>query len=225
MSAACLCLLLLQVSLVGHSAGAQLCMMALMQRAQAAHEAAAAAAIGAEQPGQATQQQAEQQQQQQQNKTHLQMPQQFVGVTGVYDIAKHYAYEKDRGVHSLSTMLPAMGGFERFAANSPSVILAAALQQLDTQSAAPAQMQDLGLHQQHPQQQQKQHEQQEAAGSGTSSQQQRLEDLELPACDFYNGFPLSGESIAHRIGESVSRLQLQMISSQCDVFFLCAKFA
>jgi hypothetical protein len=199
-------------------------MMALMQRAQAAHAAAAAAAAnGAGQPGHTAEQQSNQQQLQQQQleqqKEHLQMPQQFVGVTGVYDIAKHYAYEKDRGVHSLSTMLPAMGGFQQFAANSPSVVLAAALQQLDTQSAAPAQLQGQSLQQQHPQQQQQQqrqqgHEQQQAAINGASSQQQqqqqqRLEEQELPACNFYNGFPLSGESIAHRIGEWKSQVETE----------------
>jgi len=160
---------------VGHSAGAQLCMMALLQRAQAAQAAAATAA--SEPVTNGTQHHNQQQQQQ-----HLRMPQQFVGVTGVYDIAKHYAYEKDRGVHSLSTMLPAMGGFEHFAANSPSVILAAALQQqlMAQNSWVP-----------HPKQQQQQQQQQQAT----------LQGQEPPACDFYNSFSLSGESIAHRIGE------------------------
>lgn len=170
---------LLQVSLVGHSAGAQLCMMALLQRAQAAH-AAAAGSNGRQQPNPAPPQQ-------QQQPTHLQMPQQFVGVTGVYDIAKHYAYEKDRGVHSLSTMLPAMGGFQAFAANSPSVILAAALQQQLQQHPAG----------QLPHEQQQQ-QQQSAGDVGVAEQEQQ----EPPACDFYNSFSLSGESIAHRIGGS-----------------------
>lgn len=88
-------------------------------------------------------------------------------------LSADYAYEKNRGVHSLSTMLPAMGGFQHFAANSPSVILAAALQQ---QMAA-----------QEPQQQ--------------HDQQQQDQKEEPPACGFYDSFALSGESIAHRIGE------------------------
>lgn len=93
---------------------------------------------------------------------------------GVYDIAKHYAFEKERGVHSLSTMLPAMGGFRSFAAQSPSVILAAALQGAAAEEG-------------------------EGCGAGKQEQQQE-QDSPPPACSFYETFPLAGESISHRIG-------------------------
>jgi flagellar motor protein MotB len=187
-------------------------MLALLQRAQAAHEAAAAAAAPASNGsgngnGQSLPQQQQQQQQQQQNPVHLQMPQQFVGVTGVYDIAKHYAYEKDRGVHSLSTMLPAMGGFQHFAANSPSVILGAALQQQQQQQQQQAVLESY-----------KQQQQQDASSPAykqnleQQEQQQQLEQQELPACHFYSSFSLSGESIAHRIGEGSRSLLVPLFT-------------
>jgi hypothetical protein len=71
------------------------------------------------------------------------MPMQFIAVCGVYDIAQHYVYEEGRGVHELSTMKRAMGGFEGFAAMSPAVILRQALhlaagQEADGGSSRPA---------------------------------------------------------------------------------------
>jgi acetyl esterase/lipase len=54
------------------------------------------------------------------------MPSLFVGCAGMYDAAKHYDFERCRGVHELSTLKRAMGGAERFAAMSPSAILGAA---------------------------------------------------------------------------------------------------
>lgn len=162
-------------------------MMALLQRAQAlAEQQHTAAEVSGASDGCTTwPPDRHDQQQQQQEHGQLLMPQQFVGVTGVYDIAKHYAYEKGRGVHSLSTMLPAMGGFDQFAGNSPSVILANALHQ-----------------HQHKQQQQhskQQHGQQN--GSMHTEQQQQQHWQEPAACSFYESFSLSGESISHRIGE------------------------
>lgn len=56
------------------------------------------------------------------------MPATFVGVSGVYDLAKHYQYEEGRGLHVLSTMARACGGVEGFPSLSPSVILGAALE-------------------------------------------------------------------------------------------------
>ena len=43
----------------------------------------------------------------------------FVGLSGVYDIASHYQYEKRRGVHEVSPMKPANGGKANFDAHSP----------------------------------------------------------------------------------------------------------
>jgi hypothetical protein len=185
----------LQVSLLGHSAGAQLCMMALLNRAQAAHEQLQSTSGDSSSTCSSTMQQ--------HNKQQLQpggrpvMPQQFLGVTGVYDIAKHYAYEKDRGVHELSTMKRAMGGFSGFAAMSPAVILGAALQRQR-------------LYSQEQQQEQQQQQQQRSVYSKQTQgqqqqQQQEPQDLSQPtdpaACAFYSSFQLSGEAIAHRIGK------------------------
>ncbi|GLC42361.1 hypothetical protein PLESTM_001324900 [Pleodorina starrii] len=56
----------------------------------------------------------------------VRMPALFVGMSAVYDIAKHYEFEKSRAVHELSMMKRAVGGPAGFAAASPSVILARA---------------------------------------------------------------------------------------------------
>lgn len=45
------------------------------------------------------------------------------GAAGVYDIGMHYQYEDGRGVAELSTMKRAMGGFQKFASQSPAIIL------------------------------------------------------------------------------------------------------
>ena len=44
-------------------------------------------------------------------------------MAGVYDIAKHYEYERRRGVHSMSAMERAHGGEENFARFSPALLL------------------------------------------------------------------------------------------------------
>ncbi|KAK9835853.1 hypothetical protein WJX74_009357 [Apatococcus lobatus] len=94
-----------KISLVGHSAGAHLAMMALLGRAKAAR---------AQKMGKA------------QATSDARLPSQLIGMCGVYDIARHYAYEEGRGVASLSTMKRAVGGAAGFAAASPAVILAQA---------------------------------------------------------------------------------------------------
>lgn len=197
-----MCHHVLQVSLVGHSAGAQLCMMALLQRAQVTHEL-----LHTQQPQQSPLPMHEQEQgHSTQQRTLPQMPRQFVAVTGVYDIAKHYVYEKQRGVHELSTMKRAMGGFDGFAAMSPAVILGAALQQQHCKHnkrrsnlQQHKQQLELGTVHQQAGQDLVQHNlgRQQLPPPAPPQQQQQ----ELPACDFCNCFQLSGESIAHRIGE------------------------
>jgi acetyl esterase/lipase len=47
----------------------------------------------------------------------------FIGLAGVYDVAQHYGFEKQRGVHSLSTMEAAMGGQDAFESLSPACIV------------------------------------------------------------------------------------------------------
>ncbi len=86
--------------MVGHSAGAHLCAMALFRRAAAA----AAGGLG-----------------------DARMPALACLANGVYDIAQHYVYETWRGVQSLSTMERAMGGAAAFPLQSPALILHQAL--------------------------------------------------------------------------------------------------
>jgi prenylcysteine alpha-carboxyl methylesterase len=98
------------ITLAGHSAGAQLCAMALLHRA--ANES-------------------QKKKQSENTSAHHdgRMPRRLFGMAGVYDIAKHYEYEQSRDVHTLSTMERACGGPSGFAANSPSVILKRCLEQ------------------------------------------------------------------------------------------------
>jgi acetyl esterase/lipase len=110
-----------RVTLAGHSAGAQLCAMALLQRGLGKGAAAQsssgssggsggseAAAGGGRGGGDGR------------------MPCRFVGMAGVYDLANHLEYERTRDVHELSTMARAVGGPANFAACSPAVVLAGA---------------------------------------------------------------------------------------------------
>ena len=102
------------VTLAGHSAGAQLCAMALI------HRLASLSLSGnghGDEDGTATQT----------DSYTKRMPKRFVGVAGVYDIEKHFEYEEARDVHTLSTMARAVGGRRGFAANSPLLILRAAM--------------------------------------------------------------------------------------------------
>ncbi|KAL3141616.1 hypothetical protein ABBQ32_004856 [Trebouxia sp. C0010 RCD-2024] len=107
-----------QVSLVGHSAGAQMCAMALLHRAKAlskykqSHEGSSKSGQGLAQDTQLP--------------AHVRMPANFIGMAGVYDIETHYQYEYGRGVAELSTMKRAMGGRLKFPTQSPALILNAA---------------------------------------------------------------------------------------------------
>ena len=100
------------------------------------------------------------------------MPMQFIAICGVYDIAQHYIYEEGRGVHELSTMKRAMGGFEGFAAMSPAVILRQALHQAAGQGAA---------------------------GADSTTTPEALLDAGAGGESGLEG--LSGEALSHRIGE------------------------
>jgi prenylcysteine alpha-carboxyl methylesterase len=115
------------VTLVGHSAGSQLCAMALLHRSIRAESTAPPAegsqpvslsdggsSAGARGAGE------------RETYSDGRMPRRFVSMAGVFDIAKHYEYEQGRGVHELSTMARAVGGPDAFAAQSPTVILRSA---------------------------------------------------------------------------------------------------
>lgn len=193
------------VSLVGHSAGAQMCAMALLHRAV---EAAQRSMWGAEGSGvergaldtplggMAVEDRG--------SMADDRMPARFIGtmehdgvvclttriaagMAGVYDIAKHYAYETGRGVQELSTMkravrgrwwpalcfLPCMytvhqvGGYQRFAAQSPAVLLARALR---------------------------------AAKTDPGRTTRALQAAQERPSNYYEQFALRGEAIGHRIG-------------------------
>jgi acetyl esterase/lipase len=190
-----------RVALVGHSAGAHLALMALLYKAAAAAGVKASAAAA---KAQARAEAAEREggwhggggSKEDDNddddsddpavvdelllhpaiRDDARMPALFVGAAGMYDAAKHYHFERLRGVHELSTLKRAMGGAERFAAMSPAAILGAA-----TATAA-------------------------AAATGGSGNIDNLTTDPLDATQFYDpahpGTPwlLAGEAVAHRVG-------------------------
>lgn len=85
--------------MIGHSAGAHLCQMALLSRAKAAAAQArrrvpAAAAAGATSA----------------TAPDARMPKRFIGMAGVYDIAKHFDYESLRGVQVSSCDVTVLRG-------------------------------------------------------------------------------------------------------------------
>ena len=94
-----------RVHLYGHSAGAHLCLMALLARA--------AAVKGGD----------------------ARMPRQAILAAGVYDLCAHYEYEAARGVHKISTMERAAGGAAGMAAMSPSRLVADAVAQQNASAA------------------------------------------------------------------------------------------
>ncbi|DBB12228.1 TPA: hypothetical protein ACH3X3_006332 [Trebouxia sp. C0006] len=102
-----------QVSLLGHSAGGQMCAMALLHRAKALSKRTK---LERRSNGH----------QQELAPAQDRMPARFIGIAGVYDIETHYQYEFGRGVAELSTMKRAMGGRHKFQSQSPALILNAA---------------------------------------------------------------------------------------------------
>ena len=109
-----------RVVLVGHSAGAHLCAMALMHRRGAVPEAVEEKDHEndvAKEDATKTLTNA---------KVDARQPRAFVGLCGVYDVATHYAYEDSRGVALVSTMARAMGGKEGFDRASPLRLVRAA---------------------------------------------------------------------------------------------------
>ena len=85
------------VTLLGHSAGAQLGLLEVLYRA----------GLGKGKGRRSSRKQ----------------PRKFVGMAGCYDIRKHWWYEHGRGVHRLSTMERAFGGRDRFHMLSPACLL------------------------------------------------------------------------------------------------------
>lgn len=56
----------------------------------------------------------------------------FIGLSGVYDIHKHYLYESSRGVHEISPMKPAAGGIDCFHLYSPTQLVLNSLYHIDS---------------------------------------------------------------------------------------------
>jgi len=92
-----------RISLVGHSAGAQLCARALLQRS------------GVKNVHSRTNKRAWH--------NDDRMPNKFIGLAGVYDVGYHYEYEDSRGVAIVSTMGRAMNGPENFDVCSPARLM------------------------------------------------------------------------------------------------------
>ncbi len=110
--------------------------------------------------------------------TDTRMPALFIGMSAVYDIAKHYEFERSRGVHELSMMKRAMGGHGGFAAASPSVILQAAADAATPEEAAAAAARGAV----------------EVPAGGPGSPSGSSEH------DFYRSFELTGDAIVARAG-------------------------
>lgn len=121
-----------RVTLLGHSAGAQLCLLALLHRARATYATPprAAAAGGAGSGGAARpaglalplpDDDGEQ------CTCDGRMPAAALLMAGVYDVPSHFEYEESRGVHMLSTMERALGGWAALRPRSPLHIVSHAL--------------------------------------------------------------------------------------------------
>lgn len=119
------------ITLLGHSAGAQLCAMALLQRITTPTTLEADSPPSPSPP-------LEPRPSNITTTTTTIMPDRFIGMAGVYDLAQHYEYERSRGVHELSTMKRAAGGAALFDTQSPAVIL----QQLASSSSLLDQQED-----------------------------------------------------------------------------------
>jgi acetyl esterase/lipase len=84
-----------RVALMGHSSGAHIASMAMLQAVRRIQpEDAASSSSSSSSP----------------SASASVLPASFVGVAGVYDIAQHYEFEAARGVHEVSPMKAACGG-------------------------------------------------------------------------------------------------------------------
>jgi alpha-beta hydrolase superfamily lysophospholipase len=99
-----------RVALLAHSAGAHLALLALLHRAAAA--TGAPRAQRCEDGALCT--------------ADGRMPARAVLLAGAYNLERHWEYEERRGVHFLSTMERALGGWPAFAPRSPALVVAAA---------------------------------------------------------------------------------------------------
>ena len=107
-----------RVVLMGHSAGAHLCAMALMHRQGAlatTEPTGAAVEVGSTLEARDEKDETPPTS----RRVDTRQPRAFVGLCGVYDIDTHYKYEDSRGVALVSTMARAMGGRQGFDRASP----------------------------------------------------------------------------------------------------------
>ena len=93
-----------RVTLLGHSAGAHICSMALLHRCGVTSDITDITGVTG---------------------VDRRQPKCYVGLCGVYDVARHYDYEDSRGVALVSTMGRCMGGVGGFERCSPLRVLRA----------------------------------------------------------------------------------------------------
>ena len=98
-----------RVTLLGHSAGAHICSMALLHRCGVVSDVTASKDVTGVTGVTVDRRQ----------------PKCYVGLCGVYDVARHYDYEDSRGVALVSTMGRCMGGAGNFERCSPLRVLRA----------------------------------------------------------------------------------------------------
>lgn len=84
--------------LCGHSSGAHICSMALLAQNNSTSSKSAGNTSG-------------------------KLVDTFISLSGVFDITEHYKHEAKNGIHEMSPMKAAAGGFEGFAACSPTTII------------------------------------------------------------------------------------------------------
>ncbi|MCO5574221.1 hypothetical protein L7F22_028003 [Adiantum nelumboides] len=106
-----------KVTLMGHSAGAHLCALVIWERFKAAQQlqqrrvAAEAWNLTSELWPEICDEDMEEQ--------DTRQPHNFIGLAGVFDIVEHLKFERKRGVDTMSSMTPAMGGKHLLEAMSP----------------------------------------------------------------------------------------------------------
>jgi pimeloyl-ACP methyl ester carboxylesterase len=158
-----------RVHLLGHSAGAHLCMMALLQRAQYLRRTAKHTScthsdeLGSNFIGLPVENKIEE------PTFAACMPRGALLMAGVYNICRHFEYEAKRGVETLSTMQRAMGGEKEMLAVSPCSLVAHAV----VKAREPVAESSDGSH-----------------GAGGEV---------LHGLGYYASFPFSGQGIAERV--------------------------
>ncbi|KAI5065873.1 hypothetical protein GOP47_0018497 [Adiantum capillus-veneris] len=107
-----------RVTLMGHSAGAHLCALVIWERFKAAQQLQQRR-VAAEARSLALDFRLEIDEEDDLDEQDTRQPHNFIGMAGVYDIVEHLKFERKRGVDTMSSMTPAMGGKHLLEAMSP----------------------------------------------------------------------------------------------------------